>query len=1047
MALIGCNDVVCLNGGTCTPRLLGETDHRADCSCTAGYDGQRCQSRTTFSLSGNSYIKVPSNRPEGYELHMKFRTTLGNGLVAIGQGNTLFSLQLTNGKLNLHSNLISKFEGISIGENLNNTEWQKVYVAVNTTHLTLGVNDRLQATQPINPTGDNDTVFYNTFLGGIVRDQQILANNAPSFTGCIQDITVDNMRITEEDFKPGGVRGVEQVNTVPGCPRNEQCEPNPCKNSGFCTDLWNSYQCTCHRPFLGPSCQFNYTAGTFGHENNTKSLAIVNIDNPQPYSSGVDISMFIRTRKEDGFIFYFGSDLADLDSQKSFITGQLMDGNLVVHVFLDGKTEKFQVYTVNLSDGYRHFIRVLRMNNSMMVKVNETVSINHEIPSPVAFIAHKLYLGNYPDLAAITTTVTTTTTSTSTTPEVSTQRFTPGPGVQTVASRQFNSAPVSANTETSNVILDEEEEEDIVTEIEQPVSVRTAPMLKPVRRRIKRQSDPSSVGSTPDISQNEIPYFKGVIQDVRISDGGNVTRIIELFKDAFDVQVEKPGSIGKVTLIGVKKGVVSDNACAVNPCVNGGTCRVTWNDYACTCPEGYRGKSCSDKEYCYWYTCPDGGTCITLEDGHECLSNATFNGINSTLILRPHISAAVTRNSSEEEYEASVVVTFRSLSNGTLLQIIKNVDQFIRLALGFNEVILEVPETDGTVHSYSIEIENDSGIWHTLAVKFYGSIVATQFDNFDEIEITLDSAVENLAEFVLQSDVLVGASITEENSGSNRNAYNVDYDATTLTSVVDSVDIRAASSFSDHYRGCLGEMRIAGILVPYFTPAELVNNSASERFDIESRSDVTSSECILCYENECLNGGTCGNPNEVFECSCPTGFDDPLCGTNVDECVVNNCSHGVCQDGIANYTCICDRGWTGWLCDEDLDECLAEPCLNGGSCQQAPEPDAYTCECTEKFKGQNCELLRNRTCLDNPCKNGRCDNVKSKTKAYFPALPLHTLAFLADYINNENYQCDCTTLYKGVDCEIKKDFCEEFFFPCKNGATCTSVDSTFVSHC
>ena len=27
-------------------------------------------------------------------MHMKFRTTLGNGLVAIGQGNTHFSLQL-----------------------------------------------------------------------------------------------------------------------------------------------------------------------------------------------------------------------------------------------------------------------------------------------------------------------------------------------------------------------------------------------------------------------------------------------------------------------------------------------------------------------------------------------------------------------------------------------------------------------------------------------------------------------------------------------------------------------------------------------------------------------------------------------------------------------------------------------------------------------------------------------------------------------------------------------------------------------------------------
>lgn len=50
-----------------------------------------------------------------------------------------------------------------------------------------------------------------------------------------------------------------------------------------------------------------------------------------------------------------------------------------------------------------------------------------------------------------------------------------------------------------------------------------------------------------------------------------------------------------------------------------------------------------------------------------------------------------------------------------------------------------------------------------------------------------------------------------------------------------------------------------------------------------------------------------------------------------------------------------------------------------------------------------------------------------------------------DNINEELYFCDCTPLYKGVDCDKKKDFCEEFDQPCDNGATCTSDDSTMVS--
>ncbi len=71
---------------------------------------------------------------------------------------------------------------------------------------------------------------------------------------------------------------------------------------------------------------------------------------------------------------------------------------------------------MDLSDGFRHFLRVVRMNNSMMVKVNETVSINHEIPSPTSFLAEKLYLGNFPVAGNVpTTTLATTTTTTTTT--------------------------------------------------------------------------------------------------------------------------------------------------------------------------------------------------------------------------------------------------------------------------------------------------------------------------------------------------------------------------------------------------------------------------------------------------------------------------------------------------------------------------------------------------------------------------------------------------------------------------------------------------------
>lgn len=45
----------------------------------------------------------------GYELAFRFRTTLPNGILAVGQGETYIKLELLKGQLNLHSSLLNKY--------------------------------------------------------------------------------------------------------------------------------------------------------------------------------------------------------------------------------------------------------------------------------------------------------------------------------------------------------------------------------------------------------------------------------------------------------------------------------------------------------------------------------------------------------------------------------------------------------------------------------------------------------------------------------------------------------------------------------------------------------------------------------------------------------------------------------------------------------------------------------------------------------------------------------------------------------------------------
>lgn len=79
-----------------------------------------------MSLSGSSHVLINTAREEGYDVQFRFKTTLPNGLLAIGKGLTFYILELVNGRLNLRSSLLNKLEGVFVGSGLNDSKWQKV---------------------------------------------------------------------------------------------------------------------------------------------------------------------------------------------------------------------------------------------------------------------------------------------------------------------------------------------------------------------------------------------------------------------------------------------------------------------------------------------------------------------------------------------------------------------------------------------------------------------------------------------------------------------------------------------------------------------------------------------------------------------------------------------------------------------------------------------------------------------------------------------------------------------------------------------------------
>lgn len=933
--LTGCLGVECFNGGTCEALLFNETIHDFKCHCEHGFTGRNCEEPTTVSFSGNSYIVINSQREEGYELAFRFRTTLPNGILAVGQGETYIKLELLKGQLNLHSSLLNKWEGIFAGSDLNDGQWQNVRMAVNDSHVLLAANDEVTV-HPITlvrSTNSSETSFNTSFsttvLGGATSTLRILFKGAPFFTGCMEDVVLDDEVLIPRTV-PQPMRDLVQD----GCPRVEQCAPNPCMNEGQCHDLWTKYECTCQRPYLGDTCQLSFTPATFGNEDIMDSLVTVVIPEVDhtTYRTHADVSMLVRTRESNGLIFYLGTreDDISISSPGTHLLAELKDNQLVVRTQLGGPEEMFIIPDVTLTDGEPHLLHVKRINNDLEIYVDNEQVLNATLQHGGNLEAQVLYLGGVPD------------------------------GSHTRAKRQLG---------VSNITV-------TVTR----------------------------------------PHFKGTLQDIRLSNGTE-TRLVQPFPLESVTQVDLPGeNLDGVDLHNVLEGTVSDDTCNPDPCHNGATCTVTWNDFLCTCTFGFKGKTCEDREYCAVYQCPVGSECLNLDDGYECVANLTLNGINSSITYSPSFTN-LQRSLSE------ITITYRSQVGGVMLYA-ANADASIWI--GSSPASIVVEQTNGSASQKTFFMSNSTldGNWHVLKVVVDPTGLQVSLDGNSLLGSDL-AVIIDLTSLILTGELKLGAAPLPLST-----LNLLDPSLVSPTSTPGNTILPDESFMPQVFRGCLGAVRVQEVLVPFFSQTELLNNSAANQF-LRREESFTEIGCTVCYEEECVNGGYCSDPSEVYSCTCEAGFEGNLCQINIDECIGNECQNGAsCVDGINEYTCNCAPGFTGQFCEEDIDECADEPCKNGGLCFN--EIAKFRCECPEDFIGLTCEELKVKNCSNRMCLNNAvCTDI------------INPLTNVAD-----NYTCNCPFGFIGYNCETIKDFCKLENIFCTHG-TCqlTYTEPGWVCSC
>ncbi|KAI6191303.1 hypothetical protein M3Y97_00214000 [Aphelenchoides bicaudatus] len=111
-------------------------------------------------------------------------------------------------------------------------------------------------------------------------------------------------------------------------------------------------------------------------------------------------------------------------------------------------------------------------------------------------------------------------------------------------------------------------------------------------------------------------------------------------------------------------------------------------------------------------------------------------------------------------------------------------------------------------------------------------------------------------------------------------------------------------------------------------------------------------------------------------------------------------------------------------CDtQTMGVCLNAPCQNNGQCVPKSEPNAYSCICSERYTGSNCEIDLN-ACADSPCP---------------PSVACHNLY--------NDFHCQCPPSFTGKTCQMRDDWDPCVTNPCGQFGQCIRYKSSFICNC
>ncbi|KAM6965369.1 protein crumbs homolog 2b [Aplochiton taeniatus] len=475
--------------------------------------------------------------------------------------------------------------------------------------------------------------------------------------------------------------------------------------------------------------------------------------------------------------------------------------------------------------------------------------------------------------------------------------------------------------------------------------------------------------------------FKGCLQDIRLD---------HIHLTMGDHTQDGKG-LNNSMAENVLHGCQTDNTCKGDPCLNGGSCTVTWNNYVCDCPTTFTGRTCETRLWCITHPCDEGGQCFDLPDGYECLTNATF--LDNALQYRA--------NGSLVEPVTSVAMALRTREeNGVLLRATQG-DQVFCLGLLNSTLLVKLRSGTSQLLAFTSEWPVADGAWHSVHL----AMVNPQ-QEASRWHLTVDGQ---------------GAG-TSMGFGANLNFLN---DTTVW--------------LAENLTGCLGEVRVGGVYLPLLDLQDAPQAASFTRQGGQAP-ELGCTGAPVCEAQPCLNQGTCLDIFNLFNCSCEPGWEGQLCQTDTDDCAAGPCVYGRCIDLLGGHQCECQRGYGGRECQEELEDCLEHSCENGGSCTEAS--GSYRCVCPPGYSGKRCQHFPPGECEENTaCLNGGVcmDGASGVNCTCKPG-------YTGDRCETETDECESAPCLSGGTCQNRVNSFQCVCLPGFTGTQCESIKQEQKEH-